>query len=102
MWGALPGNERDGRRCQYTGSVLRHDEGNIDHVVPRSRGGRTTWENCVLASKAINSRKADRLPEEVGLRLLRTPASPREMPVTALIRNHHGIRAWEHFLMKAK
>src|SRR5579862_5031541 len=44
-WLTLPIRERDGNRCQYTGVLLRPDEGNIDHVVPRSRGGRHTWEN---------------------------------------------------------
>lgn len=91
--------ERDGHRCQYTGALLARDEGNIDHVVPRSRGGRTSWDNCVLASKHINTRKANRLPEEAGLRLLRKPAVPREIPATLLIRNHHAIRDWDHFLL---
>ncbi len=90
--------ERDGRRCQYTGKVLAPGEGNIDHVVPRSRGGTTSWENCVLACRQVNSRKADRLPEEVGLRLLRAPSAPRELPVTVLLRNSHGIADWELFL----
>ena len=90
--------ERDGRRCQYTGKVLGPGEGNIDHVVPRSRGGATSWENCVLACRQVNSRKADRPPEEVGLRLLRAPSAPRELPVSVLLRNHHGIADWELFL----
>jgi 5-methylcytosine-specific restriction endonuclease McrA len=89
---------RDGGTCQYTGRKLAPHEGNIDHVVPRSRGGKTAWENCVLAHKEINSRKADRLPHEAGLRLRRQPAAPRELPATVLIRNPHGINDWEHFL----
>ncbi len=91
---------RDGGRCQYTGRPLRHGEGNIDHVVPRSRGGKTSWENCVLASKDVNSRKADRLPEEIGLRLLRLPFAPKELPSTLFIRNVDGIPAWRHFLIE--
>jgi 5-methylcytosine-specific restriction endonuclease McrA len=90
--------ERDAGRCQYTGRQLRPGEGNIDHVVPRSRGGATSWENCVLADRAVNSRKADRLPHEAGLRLLRPPAKPREVPVSVLIRNQHGIPDWDLFL----
>jgi 5-methylcytosine-specific restriction endonuclease McrA len=90
--------ERDGGVCQYTGRKLKPCEGNIDHVVPRSRGGGSTWENCVLADKRVNSRKADRLPQEAGLRLLRPPQAPRELPTTLLIRNAHGIRDWEWFL----
>ena len=50
-------------RCQYRGKPLGSGEGNIDHVLPRSRGGKTSWENCVLASKDVNSRKGDRLPD---------------------------------------
>ena len=91
---------RDGGRCQYTGRRLRPGEGNIDHVVPRSRGGKTSWENCVLASKDVNSRKADRLPEEIGLRLLRLPFTPKELPSTLFIRNVNGIPAWRHFLIE--
>ena len=91
---------RDGGRCQYTGANLRPSEGNIDHVLPRSRGGKTSWENCVLASKDVNSRKADRLPEEVGLRLLKPPTAPRELPSTFFIRNINGIPAWRHFLVE--
>jgi len=91
---------RDDGRCQYTGQPLRPGEGNIDHVLPRSRGGKTTWENCVLASKDVNSRKADRLPEEVGLRLLKPPTVPRELPSTLFIRNVNRIDAWKHFLVE--
>ena len=49
--------ERDGNRCQYTGALLRPDEGSLDHVVPRSRGGPDTWENLVWSSKQVNTRK---------------------------------------------
>ena len=90
---------RDGGRCQYTGRELKPGEGNIDHVVPRSRGGETTWENCVLAARDVNSRKADRTPEEAGLRLRREPQVPREVPVTALLKNVHQIPDWDPFLM---
>lgn len=91
--------ERDGGLCQYTGRRLRPGEGNIDHVIPRSRGGATCWENCVLAATDVNSRKADRTPEEAGLTLRRQPHAPREMPVTALLKNTHDIDDWEPFLM---
>lgn len=90
--------ERDGGVCQYTGRLLKPGEGNIDHVVPRSRGGASSWDNCVLSHREVNARKADRLPHEVSLRLLRSPAVPRAMPASALIRNPHGIRDWQRFL----
>jgi 5-methylcytosine-specific restriction endonuclease McrA len=90
---------RDGGVCQYSGRRLQFDEANIDHVIPRSRGGPTSWENCVLADKRVNHRKGDRTPEEAGLRLARDPQIPRELPATAFIRNNHGILDWELFLV---
>jgi len=90
--------QRGGATCQYSGRKLAPHEGNIDHVVPRSRGGKTSWDNCVLAHKETNSRKADKLPEEAGLHLRRPPTAPREVPATFLIRNAHRVRDWKHFL----
>jgi 5-methylcytosine-specific restriction endonuclease McrA len=90
--------ERDGNRCQYTGKVLRPDEGSLDHILPRSRGGADSWENLVWADKEVNARKANRLPQEAGLRLLATPRAPKELPVTALIRNAPGIADWNLFV----
>jgi 5-methylcytosine-specific restriction endonuclease McrA len=63
---------RDGHRCQY----CNRDAENIDHVVPRSRGGTHSWENVVAACRACNARKEDRLLEEAGLLLKRAPAAP--------------------------
>ena len=91
---------RDNGRCQYTGRQLAPGEGNIDHVLPRSRGGDTNWENCVLASKRVNTRKADRTPREAGLELLREPRAPRNVPVTAFLRNTHNIADWTPFLVR--
>lgn len=92
--------ERDGGVCQYTGKKLKPGEGNIDHVIPRSRGGASSWSNCVLSHREVNEKKADRLPQEAGLRLLRHPSVPRALPASALIRNHHGIRDWQRFLLQ--
>lgn len=92
--------ERDGGLCQYTGRRLGPGEGSIDHVVPLSRGGGTTWENCVLAHRPVNHRKGARTPEEAGLRLIKPPRAPREVPVTAFIKNVHGTPDWEPFLVR--
>ncbi|RYD32558.1 MAG: HNH endonuclease [Verrucomicrobiaceae bacterium] len=89
---------RDRGMCQYTGRQLSPGEGNIDHVMPRSRGGRTTWENCVLSHKVVNHKKGNRTPEEAGLRLLRRPEAPRSVPATAFIRNTLGVQDWDMFL----
>jgi 5-methylcytosine-specific restriction endonuclease McrA len=65
---------RDDHTCQYCGGNAE----NVDHVIPRSRGGRHVWENVVAACRRCNSRKEDRLPGEVGFRLRREPRAPRE------------------------
>jgi 5-methylcytosine-specific restriction endonuclease McrA len=90
--------DRDGNRCQYTGKLLRPDEGSLDHILPRSRGGADAWENLVWAAKEVNARKGNRLPHEAGLRLLSVPRAPKELPVTALIRNAAGIPDWDLFV----
>jgi 5-methylcytosine-specific restriction endonuclease McrA len=65
---------RDGWVCQYCGQVAE----NLDHVLPRSRGGGHTWENVVAACRRCNSRKENRLPHEVGLVLKRKPYVPSD------------------------
>ncbi len=93
--------DRDQGRCQYTGRKLAHGEGNIDHVVPRSKGGSTTWNNCVLSCKNVNNRKANRTPKEAGLRLLKEPSAPKVLPMTLFLRNVHDIPEWEPFLIRS-
>lgn len=66
---------RDSHRCQYCGATAE----NIDHVIPRSRGGQHVWENVVAACRPCNSRKEDRLVHEAGLTLFRRPTAPREL-----------------------
>lgn len=65
---------RDGWVCQYCGSPAE----NLDHVVPKSRGGLHVWENVVAACRRCNSRKENRTPEEVGLALFRHPYAPKD------------------------
>lgn len=89
---------RDGGVCQYTGEHVGKNGGNLDHVIPRDRGGRDSFENLVWAKREINSRKANRLPHEAGLRLLRRPKAPAVLPVAATIREPKHPD-WRHFLM---
>lgn len=90
--------ERDNYTCQYTGKKLTKESGNIDHVVPRAKGGKSSWENCVIAHKDVNSKKGDRFPEEAGLSLIRKPFQPKTMPVSFYIKNEYNIKDWETFL----
>ncbi|HEV2493889.1 MAG TPA: HNH endonuclease [Terriglobia bacterium] len=64
---------RDRSTCQFCGRVLPASELTLDHVIPRSRGGHTDWDNLVACCHRCNNLKGDRLPEEVGLKLLRPP-----------------------------
>jgi len=87
---------RDCGVCQYTGEHVGRN-GNLDHVVPRDRGGRDTFENLVWAKKEVNSLKANRLPHEAGLRLRRKPKAPLPLPVSAAIREARHPD-WRHFI----
>jgi 5-methylcytosine-specific restriction endonuclease McrA len=75
---------RDGFRCQYCGTRKPMSDLNFDHVVPRSRGGKTTFENVVASCIPCNSFKRDRTPEQAGMTLLRTPVRPRSLPIAGL------------------
>jgi 5-methylcytosine-specific restriction endonuclease McrA len=87
--------ERDGKICQYTGQLA--PDGTLDHVMPRSRGGRDVWENVVWCQKELNHRKGNRTPQEAGLALRRKPSQPVPKPVCVMLRPKHPD--WEPFLM---
>lgn len=72
---------RDGFMCQYTGSKVSASEATIDHILPQSRGGRTTWENVVISCIDANRKKADMTPAEAGMRLLKHPRKPEWSPI---------------------
>lgn len=72
---------RDRSRCQYCGRGFMQRELNLDHVVPLSKGGKSTWDNVVTACVACNSRKGSRTPIEAGMSLVRRPFKPAGHPV---------------------
>jgi len=76
--------KRDRNTCQYCSKRPGTSELTIDHVIPRSRGGKSSWENCVLACVRCNRKKADRTPDEVGLHLLQQPVKPRWAPTLGI------------------
>ncbi len=85
---------RDGFRCQYCGG---RDHLTIDHVHPRSRGGRDTWENLVTACTDCNSRKGSRTPDEARMPLARKPFRPSHV---MFIRDYVGRldESWKPYL----
>ncbi len=89
---------RDKDTCQYCAKVFPTEELNLDHVIPRDRGGRTTWENIVCSCIKCNSRKANRLPHEAHMRLIRKPVRPKWRPVISLVLNNQQRERWKHFL----
>jgi 5-methylcytosine-specific restriction endonuclease McrA len=84
---------RDGHRCQYCGASAE----NIDHVVPRSKGGAHAWDNVVAACRPCNTAKRDRLLEDTALKLHRKPTTPRER--TWILAANGSVRDdWEPYL----
>ncbi len=71
---------RDRRRCQYCGRIVPRPEATYDHVVPRSQGGKTLWENVVICCVPCNQRKGGRTPEQARMRILSTPHKPTALP----------------------
>ena len=91
---------RDDYTCQYCGETKPERELTLDHVMPKSRGGDASWENQTTACKDCNNKKADRTPEEAGMKLLSLPAKPRDTLVFELmVRGQpHLSRAWIRYL----
>ncbi len=88
---------RDLYTCQYCGGQPGKHELTVDHVIPRSRGGTTTWENVVAACATCNHRKGDRLPEEARMKLLSMPARPRFVAVM-LLSETHAHTVWQKYI----
>jgi 5-methylcytosine-specific restriction endonuclease McrA len=90
---------RDGYRCQYCGVRCTTDQLTYDHVVPRSRGGRTSWENIVSCCYACNARKANRTPAEANMVLRSVPARPTWMPAVQIRVSSQSIPdAWRDYV----
>ncbi len=89
--------ERDRNTCQYCGVVFERRDLNLDHVIPKDRGGPTTWENIVCSCITCNTKKANHTPPEAGLRLIRKPKRPKWRPfVQVSLGPRHD--SWKHFL----
>ena len=90
--------ERDKNTCQYCGHKFDRKDLNIDHVVPRHRGGLTTWTNVVCSCVDCNRRKGSRSPEEARMHLIRKPKKPRWRPFVEVQFVKTADHSWRHFL----
>ena len=90
--------ERDRNTCQYCGGSFERKDLNLDHVIPRDRGGPTTWENIVCSCVPCNTRKANQTPAEAGMRLIRKPRRPKWRPFVQINLGLQHHDSWKHFL----
>lgn len=89
--------DRDNHTCQYCGTRKSSKELNLDHVIPSSRGGKTSWKNIVLSCIECNSKKANRTPEEAGMKLIRKPFQPQWCQIQTKV-GHRIPKSWEDFV----
>ena len=89
---------RDRYTCQYCGARPPRSQLNLDHVVPRALGGKTSWENVVCSCVDCNRRKGGRTPQQARLRLLRRPSRPRWTPLVNIAASQPRHAEWRPFL----
>ncbi len=89
---------RDKNTCQYCGEIFSRKELNLDHVIPRSRGGRTSWDNIVTSCFSCNRRKGGQLLKTAKMRLLNVPRRPRWTPVSVYTLRRGHYDEWKPFL----
>lgn len=89
---------RDEHRCQYCGQGRPSSQLSLDHVVPRSHGGKTTWENIVCSCLPCNSRKGGRTPAQAGMKLLTNPSKPSGSPLLAVTVDDPRYASWKTFV----
>ena len=89
---------RDGHACQYCGDNLPPHQLSFDHVVPRSRGGKTTWENIVSCCMNCNSKKGGRTPQEARMKLISKPSKPRHSPLLSMKLGQPKYQVWRTFV----
>lgn len=92
---------RDSSHCQYCGKRFPTSELSLDHVVPRSRGGETTWENIVCCCVKCNVHKGGRTPQEAHMKLVRKPFKPKHSPLLAVKLGNPKYESWKTFLNTA-
>ncbi len=89
---------RDKNKCQYCGKEFKKSELNLDHVIPRTRGGISSWENVVCSCIPCNRNKGGRTPEEAGMKLFRKPRKPEWSPYYHISLTNVMYKEWMPFL----
>ena len=89
---------RDSNRCQYCGKKFPTTELSLDHVLPRSQGGRATWENIVCCCVRCNVKKGGRTPEQARMHLITKPIKPKRSPVINIRLADTKYSSWKQFL----
>lgn len=89
---------RDRNMCQYCGKRHPLSELSLDHIIPRSMGGKSTWDNIVCACTRCNVKKGGRTPKQAHMSLVRKPEKPKRNPVIHVHLNHHRYASWKQFL----
>jgi len=89
---------RDENRCQYCGKRFPTSELSLDHVIPRSRGGLSTWTNVVCSCVKCNVRKGGRTPKQAHMKLIREPVKPKRSPIIVLRLGSRKYSSWRQFL----
>lgn len=92
---------RDSSTCQFCGVRFPTSELSLDHVTPRSQGGKSTWENLVCCCVRCNARKGGRTPRGAGMKLIRRPVKPKRNPVISLRLGSDKYASWRAFLDNA-
>jgi len=89
---------RDKNRCQYCGKRQPTSELSLDHIIPRSIGGKTVWENIVCACANCNVKKGGRTPKQASMTLIQKPIKPKHNPLVHIHLGHQRYRSWKQFL----
>jgi len=92
---------RDSNSCQYCGKKQPTSELSLDHIIPRSLGGKAVWENIVCACTKCNVKKGGRTPKQANMTLIQKPVKPKRNPLLHIHLGHQKYKSWKQFLDNA-
>ncbi len=98
VWSSNNVFARDNYQCSYCGTAHAPRSLTIDHIIPKSRGGKKTWENTATACRSCNQAKADKTPQEAGMKLLITPTKPRYTGANVKRNIKNAPEVWYNYL----